>query len=342
MNDKNKTRYVLAEKTLKELADYGDVGWGGQELYRYNIDRSNLTAEEQIQQRNCSWQTRQNGRVHFSTDEELKIINQVIDKVVASKYAGDLYAKILEEVYKTKMFLCVSLNVNEENIGGLYVETYHDYSSKDKYTDGDIVLTHGKTDEFEKEVRDVKAKGGYGDNPPLVYIEEVSITYDTYSCRTVQDIPSRIKKLIKSKLVYCVKNGKLIVPEKYLDKGMAGIEEWQSIKRAGNKNNSVEKRLLRDCLRKRKVYVNDCLHRVCREIIMDQDWSMPTLTVNGMYNQGYMKKCVTHLLKGKTDNQIMQLTDDDILDMTRQYWLDKLSDTIVKLKSLTTESINKR
>ncbi len=337
MNDKNKTLYVLVEKTLKELKDYGDVGWGGQELYRYNIDRSNLTEAELVQQRNCSWQTRQNGRAHFTTDDEVNIINNAIDKVIASKYTGKLYDKVLEEVYKTKLYFCASLAYNQDSLGNIYIETHNDNSKKDKYTNENIVLTHGKVDEFEERVKDMQVRGGYGDNAPKVYVEEVSITYDSYSCHTVQDIPYRIKKLIKEKLVYCLKDGKLIVPDKYLDKGTSGIEEWQTIKRSNNKNNSMEKKLIRDCLRNKKVYVNACLNTVCRAIIRDQDWSMPTLSVNGMYNQAYMKKCVTHLLDGKDNKQIASLTDEEILQMVKKFWLDKINQTVIKIQSVTVD-----
>ena len=340
-NNRIKETYVACSTTIQGLKSIGEVDYNGVALYTYENPRDGLTEEQKIIQAQYKWKTNQSGRMRLGRDSLEQIAEGIVDKIVLSKYREDLYSKVLEEMNKTKIYLCASLDYgydeNGKMVGEVFPDTFTDYTLKDKYSEQEAVLIHGKVDELEDKLDKIKMRGGYGNDMNKVYLERFRIMYDSYDQRHLEEIPKIVKRVIAKNLTYCLKGGKNIIPDEYLDKGKAGIEEWQASKRSANKNNSMEKKMLRDCVRAKKESLDTHIHNVTRKMIMNQDWSFPTLAVNGMYNQAYMRKLVMEFLKDKDNQAIIQLEESTMLEMAKNYWKKQLEEAIKRVDSVTLE-----
>lgn len=339
-NDRIKEHYVVVTKTIKELKDMPDVDYQGVNIYNYDNDISKLTTEEKLKQAQYTWNVKRIGRVRLYDENIKDIISGVIENVALSKYRGDFYEKALEEVYNTDVYVCVDLNYKQRDDGEIEGDIYADsiytkYTLEDKYSHEKAVLTYDKVNELEDKLNKLKIGVGYGDSRTEVKLQEIKINFDSYSQSNLKDIPKKLARIIKTNLTYCLKDGKNIVPDEYLDKGKVGIEEWQSTKRSANKNNSMEKRLVRDCIRQKKQLLDKYLNGAMLQISMNQDWTIPALAVNGRFNQGCMRKLVTQLLKGKSEQQLFEIEDEAMLEMAKNYWKKKLQEAIKRIDSLT-------
>ena len=330
--------YVVCEKTLQELADLGEVGYVGEKIFEYKNEREDLSEEQKELQRQYRWRTEQMPRMRLYQPNIVDIIEGVIDKVVLSKYRGVLYPKVLDEVMKTKLTCYVTIkplevgNKKTTEVSASFTFPYvkHDDNRYDS-TYEPKNLIYGKTDELTKELDEAKLRAGYGASEDFVYLESFAYLYDQYCASVIKKIPQTLTSLIRKKLTYCLKGGQNIVPDEYLDKGKAGIDEWQSIKRAGNKNNSMEKKMLAQCLRDKKQTLYNDLKDLSREIVMNQDWTLPSLAINGMYNQACMWKLTRSLLKDKKNQEIIDLSEEYMLEMAKKHWKEKLEEAIKKI-----------
>ena len=127
-----------------------------------------------------------------------------------------------------------------------------------------------------------------------------------------------------------MKKDALIVPEEYMNKGKTGVEEWRNIKASNNKNNSIEKKLLKQALRDKKKYTIDCMGGVMlRTVFPDngtivRDWSLPFMEIDGRFNYSRTRKLVNTILKDKSDQDLIKMSEKEIQELFKDFWKNKL------------------
>ena len=150
-----------------------------------------------------------------------------------------------------------------------------------------------------------------------------------------KDIPKIVKRVVNKNLTYCLKNGKNIVPDEYLDKGKSGIEEWRTLKSSQNKNNSMEKRIIKEALREKKNYMIACIETAMRNIVdVNTSWEVPALSIDGRWNAGKVKKLSTQLFKDKSNQQIIEMSEEDVLAIVKEYWKKLLNDAYKEVSKI--------
>lgn len=147
-----------------------------------------------------------------------------------------------------------------------------------------------------------------------------------------------INREIKNKYTYCVKNGKNIVPDEYLKDGSAGIERWKSEKSKNNKQNSIEKQMMKKLKYEKKHQAfndfNSVIAAMCNEKSV-HDWGTVFLAVEGRYNTGRRLKTIQkHILKDMADDELIKMEDEEIKKRCKSYWVKELMDAIERIKNL--------
>lgn len=322
MEEKPKA-YVLCTKTFREIEEIAknSVDYRA-ELYSYEIDRSDLSEEQRARQERYHWYT------HASNDFRLwdmKLEDMVKDKItnsVLNKYKNSIQTKTLNDILDTEVRFLAKVELKDkdrinvvpyEEIGDVR-ESGYEYSDDIK--------------EFEELAKKVTKTASYSGDGEIVYLEKVSADIYVHSFNDLtKTITKAINKYIRNNLTYCLKNGKLIIPDEYIDKGEAGIEEWRQIKSANNKNNSIEKKMLKDIVRNKKVFAHDCMYKVMNattSTALSTDWTIPRLEIDGRWNKQRTSKLVTKVLGTKDRQKIIEMTEEEIIKKTKEYWKQKL------------------
>ena len=126
---------------------------------------------------------------------------------------------------------------------------------------------------------------------------------------------------MRNELTYCIKSDKVIVPEEYLAKGKEGIDEWRQIKQSGNKNNSIEKKMLKQVVADKKKFAYQTMWQILDKIAgTKHDWSVPSLEVDGRYNKTRTGKLVTQILNTRYKQGLIDMSEEDIINKFKDYW----------------------
>lgn len=319
-------RYVVYEATMGEILktaqECGDDAHSI-ELYKYTPAKRTMTEAQIDKQARNTWQTKPYIDLSLSSHDVERVAEHELWNAMKSKYRGDLYEEIHKRVFDINMRASVSI---ESRPSGHSRVDRHVTTSADIY-DENVEYAYDMK-ELTKKLDDVKLDYSFSGNDPddYVYLDELTVVVHRYRIEwMVKEVPKLIKRVIKNNLTYCLKNGKNIVPDEYLDKGEKGVREWQELKRSNNKNNSMEKRMVRDILKSKRNYATDCIHTVTRAIVNPHyNYSIPCLEVEGRWNATKTKKMVSNLFKDKSDSTIMQMSEEDILNMVKAYWKEEL------------------
>lgn len=329
-NETTPKRYVVYEATMREIlkiAQAQEDNANSIELYRYTPAKRTMTEAQLEKQAGNSWQSKPYIDISLSSHDVERVAEYEMWNAMKSKYRGDLYGEIHKRVLDINMRASVSVEPRSNG-----------HSRVDRHLTTSADINDEKVEyiydmkEMAKKLDDAKLDYSFSGNAPddYVYLDELTVIVHKYRIEwMVKDVPRLIKRVIKNNLTYCLKNGKSIVPDEYLDKGEKGVREWQEIKRSSNKNNSMEKRMVRDILKSKRDYAYDCVHTVTRAIVNPRyNYSMPCLEVEGRWNTTKVKKMVSNLFKDMSDSAIMQTSEEDILDMVKTYWKEELESAI--------------
>lgn len=146
-----------------------------------------------------------------------------------------------------------------------------------------------------------------------------------------------VNKLLKEKYTYCVKMGKNIVPDDYIKLGKEGIERWRQEKSNSNKNNSIEKQMLKKIKYQKKqnafTTFNDVLSAMLNEK-GSKDWDLVLLSVDGRWNTGRRMKTVSKYILNVSDNELVTMSDEEIEKRCKSYWVAALTQAIERIKNL--------
>lgn len=314
------TKYILKRISFKDLQDKcqnaQNAGSYTITLYDCKIDRSDLSEEQKQIQNDYAWRQTYSGQLYISQDDIQKEISKKAYQLIGNIGTNKVYDKMVEEMANTQVIICAS--ITKENNGSYRAETYTELAEDEGCTYSNDL------DEFKTKLKDVKYSDYHNND---VYLEELEFTVYTYRYNSICDKASKmVKRFIKENLAYCTKNGVLIVPEEYTQRGKDGIDEWVKLKRASNKNNSIEKKILRQTVADKKKFIQDTLDSIIFKIITSgaNDWSLPKLEVDGRFNKQKISKLANKIFKDASKQQMIEMSKEEIVDKIKEYWKGEL------------------
>lgn len=315
--------YIVCEKTLKELQDIAT-----KESYRYNqttlyecdVDRGEMSEEQRKIQIDNRWNAETCGSLYISEDTYYNAIKDMAYKLILGGEKENIADKVKDAILNTKVKSVVS--IIRESKWGDSVSICFEFGDEEK---NNLEYTRD-LDEMKKELETVAYHNSFMKEEDKVLLERLKVEVQAYR---FDDITTRIGKLVnkfmRENLTYCIKNNMVIIPQEYLDKGIGGIEEWREIKRSSNKNNSIEKRLIKEVLQNKRAFAYDAMHQILFKITRSGcDWSLPVITVDGQWNKTKINKLVTKLADTKNKQKFMETSEEEIFNTFKEYWKEKL------------------
>lgn len=177
------------------------------------------------------------------------------------------------------------------------------------------------------------------DNEYDVNIYYEGIAYYTPKNRYygVNAIKYLVNKILKEKYTYCVKMGKNIVPDDYIKSGKEGIERWRKEKSSGNKQNSIEKQMLKKIKLQKKQDTFTTFNDVMAAMLNEKgsrNWDLVFLSVDGRWNTGRRLKTINKYILNVSDNELVTMSDEEIEKRCKSYWVAELTQAIERIKNL--------
>lgn len=328
-------QYVIYEDTLENTLTKIE-SQDQTVLYEYETKKKELTKEQEYIQRDNSWRARQSQSVNVSQYDLKNITEKITDETFMSGYDGDIVKKVSEDILSKKVIVFVTVGEGSVSI----ITDVGEKENRNYVYD---------TEELADKLDNLKLDASFYRHEaekPKVNFELLKLTIGGMYYYRKQDfvnkIPKMAKAFIRSKYVYCTKNGKNIVPKEYLDKGEKGIAEWQELKKSSNKNNSIEKRLIIQTVREKRNFAFACAREVeCKIGSVGSSWSIPRLTVDGCWNAGKNTKLVSELFNTKDKNAMMTIEDEKILEEVKGHWKNQLEKAIETIGLLKLEDIRR-
>lgn len=144
-----------------------------------------------------------------------------------------------------------------------------------------------------------------------------------------------LKKMLKEKYTYCVKNGKNIVPDEYIKDGESGIMAFKNEKRSKNKNNSIEKQMVRKLKKEKINTAMESLYDVMKVMLGEGkdpiDYTQLFLSVDGRWNTGRKLNTIKKQILNITDNELIMLSDEEIKTRCKNFWKVSLNRAIKRI-----------
>ena len=323
MGEKSKA-YVLCTKTLREIES---IAANSQEyrieLYSLDIDRSDLSEEQKRMQEKNKWYAKEDVDFRLWGTKLDELVNKRIMDTVLSKYDGNILEKTINDIMDMEIRFIGKVSENKKRI-----RTTIDFEVGDSRND--TFEYSDDLEEFEKMAKQSSRCVSYSDDKDIVYLERVSAQVYQHSFENFKkEVKKEINKFVRNRLTYCLKNGKLIVPDEYLDKGEKGIEEWRDIKSSKNKSNSIENKLIKEAVNEKKQYAYDAVYKAMDKIISansSRDWTLPRLVIDGKWNKQRTQKLATKILDTKDKQKLIEMSEQEITDRAKEYWKQQLMD----------------
>ena len=310
-------------------------------LYEYIINREGLSAEQkEIQTRN-RWTTEKSTSIRIFDNELYDIVKEEMYAKLFGGVKEDITKNLQKEIMDTKVTVVAYM----EDYGS--TQQYRRVCSAiyigDKYKEEYIELSND-IKEFEEALKEVKYDASWNSKDgEHVYIERFVIDVYPYAFDgATERVNKMVKKFIRNELTYCLKNDKLIVPKEYIDKGQDGIKEWREVKASGNKNNSIEKRMLREIVADKKGFLFRSMYKVMNTACKNSTWSIPCIEIDGRYNKQRTSKLINQVIDNKSQQYYIDLDEKDALDKFKEYWKNKLMDAYNEIDKLTVEDVDAR
>ena len=321
MGEKPKA-YVLCTKTLKEIEK---IAANSQEyrieLYSLDIDRSDLSLEQKKIQNKNHWYTHEDVDFRMWGVKLEELVSKKIMDLVLNKYDGNILEDTMNHILDTEIRFVGKVSEEKKR-----VRVTIDFEVGDNRND--MFEYSDDIEEFKEMAKKSTRSTSYSNDDEVVYLEKISA--EIYQ-RAFEDFRKEVKKVInkfvRNRLTYCLKNGKLIVPDEYLNKGEKGIEEWRDIKSSKNKSNSIENKLIKEAVNTKKQYAYDAVCRAMDKLISandSYDWTIPRLMIDGKYNKQRTQKLVAKIIDTKSKQKLIEMSEQEIIDKAKEYWKQKL------------------
>lgn len=321
-------KYVVYESTLDEVFKLADIKRDPNspiiELYKYENKVEMDEAQKQTQYQN-SWQSHIDLDLTLYNNELEQEIEKTMFDMVLSKSKENIEKATLNKMMDTKISACIEI-VDKPNGHQRVDRSIEMEFTREKERNDNVEYVYD-TKEMEDAVKNVKMDKSFSSNSDeFVYVDNIAVRIYEYRLDRMKDvIPKIIKRIVRKNLTYCLKKGVCIIPDEYLDKGLRGIEEWKDMKSSSNKNNSMEKRMMKQLLHDKKFFARDCVYSVTRAIAdTHHSWKIPVLEVDGRWNKTRIQSLVTQMFKDKTNQEIMSMENEKILELFKDYWKKEL------------------
>ena len=338
--------YELYSETLRELGKKADEiqdRWGDEtikEIKLHNIEDMD-DAQKAIQLRH-NWDRNHTETLRM-TDQ---MLYDAVRKIMFDEIFGGNKENLIETVYEKVMESKVQALVEPYNDSQRNVTRIRSYTMFVSPFDGVYEYVVNKNaKEMEDKLKNVwgvawNYQPGEDSREERVQLETIKVTIHSYYFRDISTkVKKTIKKVISNELTYCIKGGNLVVPEEYLNKGEAGIAEWIEIKRSGNKNNSIEKQMLKQVAAEKRAFAQSAMYQVMHAIITanETDWSLPNMEIDGRYNKTRTAKLVCKLLDTKDRQKLIDASEEDIVRTFKDYWKEILMNAYNKVEEMEVE-----
>ena len=331
MEEKPKA-YVLCTKTLREIEN---IAANSQEyridLYSLEIDRSDLSEEQKKIQIKNNWYAKEDVDFRMWGTKLDELVSKNIMGLVLNKHDGNILEDTMNQILDVEVRFIGKVSENKKRVRAtIDFEVDDDRNDSFEYSDN--------IEEFKKMAKQSTKSALYSNDGEIVYLEKISVGIYQHSFENFKkEVKKEINKFVRNKLTYCLKNGKLIVPDEYLDKGEKGIEEWRNIKSSNNKSNSIENKLIKEAVNTKKQYAYDTMCRAMDKLVSadnSSDWTMPRLMVDGKWNKQRTQKLVTKVLDTKDKQKLIEMSEQEIVDKAKEYWKQKLMDAYNEVDKL--------
>lgn len=331
MGEKQKA-YVLCTKTLKEIEN---IAANSQEyrieLYSLDIDRSDLSEEQKKIQNKNHWYTHEDVDFRMWGTKLDELVGKKIMDLVLNKYDGNILEDTMNHILNTEIRFVGKVSEEKKRVRvTIDFEVGDDRNDTFEYSD-DI-------EEFKEKAKQSTRSTSYSNDEEVVYLEKLSAEVYQHSFGNFKkEVKKEINKFVRNRLTYCLKNGKLIVPDEYLDKGEKGIEEWRDIKSSKNKSNSIENKLIKEAVNTKKQYAYDTVCRAMDKVISadnSSSWTLPRLMIDGKWNKQRTQKLVTQILDTRDKQKLIEMSEQEIVNRAKAYWKQKLMDAYNEVDKL--------
>lgn len=302
-------------------------------LYEHEIDRSNLTEEDKAVQLENRWYVERKSEIRLYEDLLYTLVSDSAYEELANGIKENLADNIYKQVIDTKVRSIARLEKRDDDT--TYVNVFDEIG--EQITHQYIESTDIK--EFEKELEGVKSNGSYvTGKPKYVWLEKFMVGAYPYMVERIEkNLGKLVNRFIRKELTYCMKNGTIIVPDEYLQKGKEGIAEWQELKRSNNKSNSMEKRMLKQVFRDRREFAYKVMAKIVDQISSSHTWTLPSLTVDGRWNVTKMNKLITQIADTKDKQKFLDMTNEELVKLFKEYWKDVLTKACEEIDKLEIE-----
>lgn len=250
--------------------------------------------------------------------------------------------KMVEETTNAVM----ESGTREDIVSAVIKKVKEDYELEVKfraYTKGSDYMNHTGCELQKKKETPIATENNI--KPYLSENEyDVNIYYEGISYYTAKNryygenaIKYLVNKILKEKYTYCVKMGKNIVSDEYINLGKEGIERWRQEKSNGNKQNSIEKQTLKKIKHQKKqnafMTFNDVISAMLNEK-GSRNWDLAFLSVDGRWNTGRRVKTINKYVLNVSDNELVTMSDEEIEKRCKSYWVAELTQAIERIKNL--------
>lgn len=331
MKEKPKA-YVLCTKTFREIEN---IAANSQEyridLYSLEIDRSDLSEEQKKIQEKNHWYTKEDVDFRLWGAKIDELVKKKMMNAVLSKYDGDILEKTTNDIMDLEVRFIGKVSKDKNRI-----RVTMDFEIGDDRND--IFEYSDDLEEFKEMAKQSTRSSSYSNDEERVYLERVSAGIYQHAFENFKkEIKKEINKFVRNRLTYCLKSGKCIIPDEYLDRGEKGIEEWRDIKSSNNKSNSIENKLIKEAVNAKKQYAYDTVCRAMDKIISADNsgsWTLPRLMIDGKWNKQRTQKLVTQILDTKNKQKLIEMPEQEIVDKAKEYWKKKLMDAYNEVDKL--------
>lgn len=341
MENETRKKTRLIEKTIREIKEEYDKEQrdrhGTTNLFDYKTDLSWLTEEQKDRQNKAYFHRKEaSASIQLSEDFLYRTIREIAYQKIQEKFDGDFEEEILNRVLDKKVTCDLYITYKNNKIKKLCMDTNTSFRSP---------LSLDETSEYYEDTSIEDIKRIFKEMPRLstnyssmeydeLYIESLCVEVYNWSLGDIRNkIKKQIQKFVRKELTYCLKNGKIIIPEEYAERGERGVIDWREYKKSKNKNNSMEKRIIKETYQAKKKRAEKIMCSVLYGGMQAKvDWSMPFLTIDGLGNKARVNKLINMILDCKDKQNILNMSDEEMTRLIKEYWIGELERAVNDIK----------
>lgn len=335
-------KYVVCEHTLQELQDEAKTVtdyWGSKEIYGYKVDRSYFTQEQKELQLSNRWSTEYCDNTRLSETKLYDYVRKIFYKELSNGCRENIKDKLIDSMMNLKIRNIAEFNKYTED-DEEYTGLSCDYELEGEESEDFEYINDVK--EFESKLKDVSRRSYYSHKKEIIYLETFKVQIHAQQFRNLKDtVIKLVNKFLRNELTYCINSNKIIVPEEYIAKGEAGINEWRELKRSKNKNNNIENQIIKQTFKEKKQFAIRSMYLVMGAITKNNwsSWKVPNLSMDGAYNAQRTSYLVNQLLKDKDKKQFLSMDEEEIIERFKKHWIDKLNKAIEQINEIKPEDV---